>query len=77
MQRAIRTYQNPNMPYGEPPVNSYQPFPHPAQRQPFNYYYPPQNNQFNSNLQVNVAEKIVGQKPCNVIVRELWLGGIP
>jgi hypothetical protein len=77
MQRGLRNYQNPNMPYAEQQPNPYQPYPPQMQRQPFNYYYPPQNNQFNSNLQPNAAEKIVGQKPCNVLVRELWLGGIP
>ena len=26
---------------------------------------------------ISSTEKILGQKPCNILVRELWLGGIP
>ncbi len=56
--------------YGQP-NNSYQNYP--------TRTYPQQN--YSQNNQNNYSsfptEKIVGEKPCNILVRELWLGGIP
>lgn len=70
-----RKFQNnrPYQPSQYPPAQH--PFPpfnhHPMHRQ-FNPY-PPNNNHPES----LPSEKILGEKPCNILVRELWLGGIP
>lgn len=71
-----RKFQN-NRPYQPPQYPPAQhPFPpfnhHPMHRQ-FNPY-PPNSNHPSESLP---SEKILGEKPCNILVRELWLGGIP
>mgnify|MGYP002370132678 FL=1 len=64
-----KMYQNGPMPFQQRPNMHYQPYP-PMQRPHFNSYA-------QSHGQPSASEKIVGSKPCNILVRELWLGGIP
>jgi len=61
-------YQRPNMPYQNYP---------PMSRPPYQSYQPVQNNNVPMNNPPTSSEKVVGKKPCNILVRELWLGGIP
>lgn len=61
-------YQRPNMPY-----QNYAPM----QRAPYQNYSSMNTPNVQSNNPVSSSEKVVGQKPCNILVRELWLGGIP
>jgi len=71
MQRNMKNYGNPNMPYGPPPTNPYQPYPQQMQRPPYGNYYPQMNNipPMQSNQRDNPSEKVIGQKPCNILVR--------
>jgi hypothetical protein len=68
-----KMYPNPPMPYQRPnmPYPNYAPI---QQRPPFQNY---NTQNLQSNNPISTSEKVVGQKPCNILVRELWLGGIP
>lgn len=65
-----RTYTPP--PY---PPTPYQLPPHPYYAPPRPYYPPAPAPPTGSS--VGASEPQQGQKPCNVLVRELWIGGIP
>lgn len=58
----------PPKPFQAPGYQNYPSYPRPYPN------YLPQNPPMN---QVPNSEQIVGNKPCNILVRELWLGGIP
>jgi hypothetical protein len=60
----------PNYP---PAYQNYPPIRQPQQQQPYPNYLPP-NPPANNPIP---SEQIVGNKPSRVLVRELWLGGIP
>ena len=62
-------YQRQNMPY-----QNYAPMP----RAPYqNYQNPHHQSNVGMNNPISSSEKVLGKKPCNILVRELWLGGIP
>jgi len=63
------------MPY-QRPNPSYQNYP-PITRGPYPNYQPMPTQNLTPNNSAGLSEKIIGQKPCNILVRELWLGGIP
>ena len=64
-----KMYQNGPIPFRQRLNMHLHPFP-PMQRPHFNSYA-------RSHGKPSASEKIVGTKPCNILVRELWLGGIP
>jgi hypothetical protein len=76
MQRNVKSFA-PQMPY--PPQMGYPSYPQPIQRNPYPSYHPPPmqyaQNPIGGPLQA--SERVIGEKPCRMLVRELWLGGIP
>ena len=83
MGQRGRSFQHPAP---QAPFYGGQGYPPPPQNYPPQHHYPPAQNyrpnrsyqQFQQ--QQNMAmhpEHLEGSKPCNIMVRELWLGGIP
>jgi hypothetical protein len=61
------------------PNNPQQPYQAPSQQYlpPGTQAYYPQQNQAYQQQNLNEQPKIVGEKPGKILVREIWLGGIP
>ena len=67
-QNPPMQYQRPNMPY-----QNYAPM----HRPPYQNHQTMPPSSVPMNNPISSSEKVVGKKPCNILVRELWLGGIP
>lgn len=69
-------YQPQNYPPTQPMHQQFQP---PGQQygQPQQFYTPPPQHHHQYQPPTNEPEKIVGEKHHKILVREVWLGGIP
>jgi hypothetical protein len=76
MQRNPKPF-NQQMPYQQP--MGYPPYPGPMHRNNYPSYHPSPMQMPPNPMQmpISTTERILGDKPCRILVRELWLGGIP
>ena len=71
-KKVTKTYPHQNMGYQPPPM----PYHYPPMM-PYPPYMPPHMVPHQQSFTSDQGDKKVGEKPCNILVRELWIGGIP